>query len=188
MIIGISGPTASGKTTVARLLAESTNAFRIKYSDILSQIAFERGLDAEDKATLQNLYLSEQKEKGPDFLCNALEEKVNSIDSPNIIIEGNRLLVDVAMLRRVASHKNDRLLLVYIDASVETRFARYNSRLEKNGELPVPLAAFMELEHKGTETQLDALRDIFKEEGLLVDANNSTPEAIFEEISQYLQV
>lgn len=188
MIIGISGPTASGKTTVAHLLATSTNAFRIKYSDILSQIAFERGLDPEDKSTLQNLYLSEKEEHGEDFLCKALEEKVNSIDSPNIIIEGNRLLVDVEMLRRVAAHKNDRLFLIFIDASVETRFGRYNNRLQQHGELPVSLEAFMELERKGTEVQLDALKEIFKKEGLLVDANNSTPQAIFEEISQYLQV
>jgi len=188
MIIGIAGPTASGKTTVAHMLAETTNAFRIKYSDILSTIAFERGLDAEDKSTLQNLYLSERETHGEDFLSKALEEKVLSTDSPNIIIEGNRRLVDIDMLRRIADAKRDRLLLLYIDASVEVRFGRYNNRMEKHGEQPISFDEFMKLEQNGAEDQLNDLKAIFQNEGLVINASTSTPQEVFDEVSQYLQV
>ena len=188
MIIGIAGPTASGKTTIAHLLADNTDAFRIKYSDILSTIAFERGLDAEDKSTLQNLFLSERETRGEDFLSKELEKKVLSTDSPNIIIEGNRRLVDIDMLRRIAEAKNDRLLLLYIDASLEIRFQRYNSRLQKHNELPISFDEFMELERNGAEDELAQLREIFKKEGLCIDATNRNPEQVYEEVAQYFQV
>ncbi len=188
MILGIAGPTASGKTTVAVMLQESTHAFRIKYSDILSELALQRGLDAHDKATLQNLYLSEREIHGEDFLSKALEAKVLAINEPNIIIEGNRRLVDIEMLRRIAEQKNDRLLLLYIDASVETRFKRYNVRMEKQGEEAISYEAFMELENNGAEDELDELRTIFSQEGILIATDGRTPEDIFDEVAQYLQV
>jgi cytidylate kinase len=188
MIIGIAGPTASGKTTIAVMLGNKTNAFRIRYSDILSTLAFERGLDPEDKSTLQNLFLSEREERGEDFLTRALEEKVKAADYPNIIIEGNRRLVDIDTLKRIAEYKNDRLLLLYIDASVETRFQRYNHRLEKHGEPMISMNDFMKLEHSGAEDELDELKTIFAKEGLLVNASSSTPEEVFDEVSQYFQV
>lgn len=188
MIIGIAGPTASGKTTIAHMLAETTNAFRIKYSDMLSVLAFERGLDPEDKSTLQNLFLSERETRGEDFLTKELEAKVLAVDSPNIIIEGNRRLVDIEMLRRVAAQKRDRLLLLFIDADIDVRFSRYNERLQKHGEAPVSYEDFLELERNGAEDQLDDLKAIFAQEGIVINANARTPEKIFEEISQYLQV
>lgn len=188
MIIGIAGPTASGKTTIAHMLAEKLDAFRIKYSDILSTLAFERGLDPEDKSTLQNLFLSEREVHGEDFLTKALEEKVMGIQSANIIIEGNRRLVDITMLKRVAEQKQDRLLLLFVEASLQTRFDRYNQRLQKHGELPIDYEAFLKLEQNGAEDELGKLREIFQHEGLVVNANDRTPEKIFNEISQYLQL
>ena len=73
MIIGIAGPTAGGKTTIARLLEERNNAFRTRYSDILIRIANQKGLP-HDKATLQNLSIAERIEKGEDFLAKEMED------------------------------------------------------------------------------------------------------------------
>jgi cytidylate kinase len=186
MIIGIAGPTASGKTTIAHMLGEKLNAFRIKYSDLLSMLAHERNLDPEDKATLQNLFLSERETRGEDFLTKEMEKKVLSIDDKNIIIEGNRRLVDVETLKRIAARKNDRLLCIFIDASVETRFVRYNSRLQKHGEQSISFDDFMELERKGSEDEINDLREIFREDGVVIDANTSSPEEIFEHVLELL--
>jgi len=184
MIIGIAGPTASGKTTVAHMLAKQFGAFRIKYSDLLSQMAFERGLDAQDKATLQNLYLSERQVHGEDFLAKEMERKLCAEDSENIIVEGNRRLVDIPMLKRVAESRNDPLVLLYIDASPDTRFARYNERLEKHGELPVSREAFDELEANKAEDELTALREMFEKEGVVIASDAHTPEEVFEEVQR----
>jgi cytidylate kinase len=186
MIIGIAGPTASGKTTIAHMLGEKLGAFRIKYSDILSGIAFERNFDPEDKATLQNLFLSERETRGEDFLTKEMEQKVLSVSYPNIIIEGNRRLVDIDMLKRVAKAKNDKLLLLFIEASLETRFNRYNDRLIYNNQPPISFEDFLKLEQSGAEDELSQLRAICEKEGALIDANKNTPEEIFKQVTNLL--
>lgn len=186
MIIGIAGPTASGKTTIAHMLGEKLGAFRIKYSDILSGIAFDRNLDPEDKATLQNLFLSEREERGEDFLTKEMEQKVMQTKDANIIIEGNRRLVDIDMLKRVAKAKNERLLLLFIEASMETRFKRYNERLVYHDQAPITFDDFLKLEQSGAEDELVQLRSIFEKEGALIDANKNTPQEIFQQVTKLL--
>jgi adenylate kinase family enzyme len=186
MIIGIAGPTASGKTTIAHMLGEKLGAFRIKYSDILSGIAFERNLDPEDKATLQNLFLSERETRGEDFLTKEMERKVMQSADTHIIIEGNRRLVDIDMLKRVAQAKKEKLLLLFIEASIETRFNRYNERLAYHDQAPISFDEFLELEQNGAEDELAQLRLIFQKEGALIDANKNTPEEIFQQVTRLL--
>lgn len=188
MIIGIAGPTASGKTTIAHMLGKELDAFRIKYSDILSQIAFERGLDAEDKSTLQNLFLSERETHGEDFLARAMEERILSGRYQNVIIEGNRRLADIEMLRRLAYKRDDQLCFLYVDASVDTRFERYNNRLQQHDQPPITREAFDELERSGAEDELPPIRDIFSREGLVVTSDSKSPEEIFAEVKVYLSL
>ncbi len=54
IIIGIAGPTASGKTSVAKYIEKRFGAMRTRYSEILATVATERGLPT-DKATLQKM-------------------------------------------------------------------------------------------------------------------------------------
>lgn len=179
MIIGISGPTASGKTTVAKLLEERASVFRTRYSDILIGIANERGLP-HDKATLQDLFLSGREEHGEDFLAKAMEERVKELPYAMIAIEGNRRLTDIDMLKRVAEHKKEKLLLLFIDAPKETRFERYNHRLISNGKEPITEKAFETLESNGAEDELDELKTIFEKEGYIINSEISDPEEIYD--------
>lgn len=185
MIIGIAGPTAGGKTTIAKLLEERSGAFRTRYSDILIGIANERGLP-HDKPTLQNLYLSEREKKGEEFLAKAMEEKVIELPYATIVIEGNRRLADIEMLKRIAKHKKEKLLLLFIDAPTEVRFARYNHRLIANGEQVISRDAFTTLESNGAEDELDDLRTLFTQEGTVIDASTNTPDEIFEIVKELL--
>lgn len=185
-IIGIAGPTASGKTTVARQLEEHLGARRIKYSDILIDLARERGLDADDKATLQNLFLTEREVRGEDFLSRELEVRIASINAPYLVIEGNRRLADAAALRRFATLKKCPLLLLFIDASADTRFARYNRRLESSGAAAISRAAFDALEQNGAEDEIGALREMFTKDGMYIQTDVLEPEDVFTQISAYL--
>jgi len=185
MIIGISGPTASGKTTVAKLLEERASAFRTRYSDILIGIANERGLP-HDKATLQSLYLSEREAHGEDFLAKKMEAHVQELPYATIVIEGNRRLVDIDMLKRIAESKKDTLLLLFIDAPKEVRFERYNHRLIANGEKPITAKAFDELEANGAEDEVDGLKTICEKEGMVINSEICTPEQIYEIVSKLL--
>lgn len=185
MIIGIAGPTAGGKTTIARLLEERAGAFRVRYSDILVGIAHQRNLP-HDKATLQSLYLSEREKQGEDFVAKAMEDKVRELPYATIVIEGNRRLVDIDMLKRLAQDKNETLLLLFIDAPAEVRFERYNARLAENNEKPITQETFTKLEANGAEDELDDLKKIFTDKGIVVDSSTNNPDEIFETISKQL--
>lgn len=186
MIIGIAGPTASGKSTIAKLLEEKRGAFRIRYSMILSEIARERGEDPDDKATLQHIYLSQREIHGEDFLSKELERRVIENKSPLIVIEGNRRIVDITTLEDIAKRRKDNLMFLFIDAPIDVRFERYNNRLREHGEDPIPHEAFIELENNSAEDEIVALRDFFKKEGLLVDASILSPEEIFKLVDEHL--
>lgn len=186
MIIGIAGPTASGKTTIARLLEEKSGAFRIRYSDILISIANERNLPT-DKATLQNLYLTEREEKGEDFLAKAMEVKVQELPYVTIAIEGNRRLTDIEMLKRIAKAKEEKLVFLFIDAPKEVRFERFNQRLVSDGQSPATIEAFDTLESNGAEDELNDIKEIFEKEGTVIDASTHSPDEIFEMVKELLQ-
>jgi dephospho-CoA kinase len=171
MIVMISGPTASGKTTIADMLEREHGAKRFRYSMLLADLARERGLDPDDKATLQQLFLSEREQRGEDFLANEMGLRVSAADAALTVVEGARRIADIEALRAVARAQEEELKLVFIEASAESRFARYNSRLRKNGEEPVSREAFEVLERNAAENEIDNLREIFGREGLLVDTS-----------------
>jgi dephospho-CoA kinase len=179
MIIGIAGPTASGKTTVARMLQEHLGALRIRYSDILEEIAKERGLNT-SKPTLQDLYMSESQTKGEDFLAKELEARVGTLPYPMIVIEGNRRLADIEMLKRISKSKREKLVLLFIEASKEIRFERYNHRMIKSGLPIISKEEFEILEAHDSESEIGELRAIFKKEGTIINADTPTPEEVFE--------
>ena len=187
MVIGIAGPTASGKTTVARMLEEKYGAPRLRYSQILSEMASERGLNPEDKATLQNLFLSERETRGEDFLTKEMEERVKKLNDPFIVIEGNRRLVDVETLNRIAKAREDTLLLLFIDASLEQRFLRYNKRREAYNEDTISLQEFEQLENNDAEDEINMLKEIFQKEGLVINTDNINAEEVFKAVTTAIE-
>lgn len=172
MIIGIAGPTASGKTTVAKILEKERFAIRIRYSQILSEIAKEQGLDSDDKATLQQLFVDERQKKGESFLSDELINRVSLLRPDFLVIEGNRRLVDIEGLKKLASSRHEPLKMIYIDAPTETRLERYNNRLRDRGEKEVTLEDFKVLENNPAEDELSQIREIMKREGTYIDTAN----------------
>jgi dephospho-CoA kinase len=182
----MAGRTASGKTTIARLLEKRKGAQRIKYSDLLIDLARERGLDHTQKAVLQELYLTERAQRGESFLSKEMEHRVSALTAPLIVIEGNRRLVDIDTLRVIAQNRNDTLLMLYVDASVSVRFTRYNAREVALGKRATSMEDFMKLEENEAERELPQIMEICEKEGLVLDANTKTPEEIFDKISAAL--
>lgn len=187
MIIGIAGPTAGGKTTVAKMLEEEYDAVRLRYSNILSEMAVERGLDSDDKSTLQGLFLTERESRGEDFLTKEMEERVGRLDKDFIVIEGNRRLVDIDTLRRIANTRNDSLILLFIDASRETRYERYNERLVSRKEEPISFEEFIALEANDAEDEIDDLKRIFEKDGVVMNTDNQNADEVFTEIKALIE-
>lgn len=171
MLFGIAGPTASGKTTVTDMLVRELAAEQMRYSAILAETATERGLDATDKATLQELYITLREERGEDWLAQEIAARAKARAAKHLIIEGNRRKVDLKTLETVAKDRDEDWTLIFIDASPDTRFARYNARLEKQGKSPISREAFDELEHNPTEDEVDDLRQYAKAHGIYIDTD-----------------
>lgn len=187
MLIGIAGPTAGGKTTVAARLEKDYGARRLRYSEILSEIARERGLDPDDKETLQDLYVSIRDERGEDWLAEELEARAVKIDTPYLVIEGNRRKVDIETLKAVARARNEELKFIFIDASVATRRKRYNERMEEHGDPIVSAEEFFELENNPAEDEIDALRELAKSQNTHIDTDHHTVEETMKLVEELIR-
>ncbi len=171
MLFGIAGPTASGKTTVTNFLTETYHAPQMRYSAVLSEIANERGLDPTDKATLQELYVTLRSERGEGWLAEEIAARTANLSAEHLVIEGNRRLVDLETLKSVAERRGEQWVLIFIDASPDTRFLRYNKRLEKQNKTPISRAAFELLEQNPAEDEVANLRHFALEDGIYINTD-----------------
>ena len=177
MIIGIAGPTASGKTTAAKLLAEKLGAYRAKYSDVLIDIAKVRRLSV-DKASLQALSNELRAEHGNDYLGKELWKRLITIPNTNLVIEGNRLMDDMKFLSWLAKEEGKRLVLLYIDAETDARFARINPRLISESAPPLSREEFDALERDPCEAELPRVREYIQKHGTVIDTTRMSQDEV----------
>lgn len=193
MIIGIAGPTASGKTTIAQMLTKRFGAYCTRYSLILAEIAKQQGLPT-DKATLQKIYADERKIRGDDFLSRMLEKIIAGVNTDLIVIEGNRKISDITLLERLndleklRELKKTDLRLLFVDASVEVRFRRYYKRQAGIGEKPVSFRAFLDLENHVCEDEIIMLRDIISKKGHVLKTDDLSIEEMLRQAVELLGV
>ncbi len=154
LALGITGPAASGKDTVAEYLSENHNFEHISTGDLLRQEARKRGLD-EERSTLQALGLSIRQEYGYDPL---FRESLTNIKN-DTVFTGIRT-IDAAQSLMTSDHQS---LLIYIDAPSALRYERSISR-QRGAEALGSYATFRatdEIERNGTiekNMSLDTLR------------------------------
>lgn len=177
MIIGIAGPTASGKTTAAKLLAEKLGAYRAKYSDVLIDIAKVRRLSV-DKASLQALSNELRAAHGNDYLGKELWKRLITIPNTHLVIEGNRLMDDMKFLSWLAKEEGKRLVLFYIDAETDERFARINPRLISEGAPPLSREEFDALERDPCEAELPRVREYIQKHGTVIDTTRMSQDEV----------
>lgn len=189
MLFGIAGPTAGGKTTVAEFIVNEYKAGYLRYSDILANIASDRGLDPTDKVSLQGLYITLRKERGEGWLAEEVAQKAEDLDCTDLVIEGNRRKIDLETLRDVADRRNEKLVFVFVDAPIKTRFERYNGRLEQQGKQAVTWEDFEELESSPAENEVDDLRQYAQDNGIYIDTDEYDVDTmntkVLEELSEF---
>jgi len=186
MIIGIAGPTASGKTTIAKILEKERSAIRIRFSSILSEMARARGLNAEDKAVLQQLFVEERELRGESFLTEELISRVSLLKPEILVIEDIRRLGDVHGLKKLASSRHEALKLIFIDAPRDVRFSRYNKDPISHGYQKVTRKEFEVIEKNPAEDEVSQVCEIFKSEGLYIDTSSVTIDETMKKIYDYM--
>ncbi len=120
LIIGITGPMGSGKTTAAEYLASEHGFSHIRYSQVLADWFNE---DPERKSELQVVGWEVMSGGSQAELNRRLLSKISS--GANWVVEGLRHPLDYESLKNAFA---SRFHLVYIDSSREQRWLRLQKR------------------------------------------------------------
>jgi len=120
MVIGLSGPIATGKTTAASFLTDAgfTNG---RYSLVLKQMLAERGIE-ESRTTLQELGDEVNRNPGQRWLCKQLLKILP--EKGNLVIDGLRHPEDHAFMVEAFGPA---FVHVHINSSEDIRAQRYIS-------------------------------------------------------------
>ncbi len=175
-IIGITGPIAAGKGTIASYFEERHHATLFRFSSSLFSIAEILGLP-NDREHLSRLSRILREGFGEDTLARALATQVERSTAPLIIVDGVRRPDDVIFLERQAGFK-----LIYVDAPIATRFARMKLRGEKADDADKTMEQFVN-DHK-LESEL--LIEGLKSNAALVIDNSGSKEELYAQLERLL--
>ena len=176
----ITGPKHSGKTLCAKALGKIINMEAVDLDDIVEKyngktprVLFEEGPEIFRKAEeLALASIIQPTESDRDFFGS---------QSFRIIAAGGGLIDNAGTLALL--HDHPEIIIVYLDVSAETAW----QRISDDGELP----PFLNTENpKETHLVLHKRRSgaYRKLAGLIIAANNKSPEEIAEEIAERLKL
>jgi len=188
LIVGISGTVASGKTTVAHFL-EKEGMVHLRFSDSLRKVIEDMRLP-ETQESLQKLSESLRHTYGNDILSRGMEEDIRtahaSEPSRDIVVEGVRLLGDVVTLRNIAEELERECVILYLSASIQTRYKRMQSRdtSDKRDEKPMSLEEFALLNESQSEEELSQVAELAN---YSIDTGEFSENALIEKVHDFLK-
>ncbi len=176
-IIGVTGPMASGKGTVADYYKKNHGAVSFRFSSALFDILNILGLIT-DRNNLFRISKILRAEFGEDTLAIALASKVKKSEEKLIIVDGIRRDADVEELRKI-----DGFRMIYIDAPIEKRFERMKLRGEKEDDARKTFEEF-KVEHN-LETEL-SIPPLKANADIVID-NSGTLDELYLKLEKLMQ-
>ncbi|MEI6280564.1 MAG: AAA family ATPase [bacterium] len=128
IILGLTGPIASGKETVKKYLVEKYSAKDCKFSTILRDI-LNRATVPISRDSMQRLSTVLRVNFGEDLLAKAIAVDAAKLDSHVVVIDGVRRPTDIEHLNKLPN-----FFLVKIDADSKKRYERMVKRNENEGD------------------------------------------------------
>lgn len=148
IIIGLTGPNASGKGEVKKYLETECQAVSFKFSDILRDV-LRRLYIVINRENLQDLSTDLRKRFGNDVLAKAIAQDATNSSEKIIVIDGVRRLDDIKYLLPLNNFK-----LISVDADINLRYERLKLRNENEGDKDKTLEQFMLEEQKEAEQEI----------------------------------
>jgi dephospho-CoA kinase len=176
-IIGITGPMASGKGTIADYFIKNHGAVSYRFSSSLFDICNILGMNT-DRNNLFRVSKILREEFGDDILAIALASKVAHSSDSLIIVDGIRRPADIYELSKFEGFK-----LIYLDAPIKLRYERMKLRGEKSDDATKTYEDF-ENDHK-LETEL--LIPGLKSEADIVIDNSGSYDDLYIELEKLLK-
>lgn len=176
LIIGITGPIATGKGTATAYLTEKYGAVSFRFSISLFAIAELLGMPT-DRDHLSRISRILREEFGEDALAIALAAQVAKSDAKLIVVDGVRRPGDVIALSKLPGFR-----LIYIDAPIESRFARMKTRGEKSDDATKTYEEFLKDHELESELLITSLR---KDAKYVID-NSGSKEELFAKLDEVI--
>ena len=177
IVIGLTGPMAAGKGTVADYLKTNHHAAVYKFSTALRDV-LDRIYVEQSRANMQNISSILRQGFGDDLLASIIAQDVkNDQDHELIVIDGVRRLPDIKYLRQLPEFK-----LIAVSTEQQTRWQRMTLRGENPDDITKTFDQFK------LDEQAEAEKDIVTVAGtadLTVD-NNGSIEDLHHRINQIL--
>jgi dephospho-CoA kinase len=124
IVLGFSGPTASGKSSISKAIAETLGWTRVSFGDYVRNVALEHGLPV-TREVLQGIGASLVDAGSHQFCERVLEWSGWKAGSP-LIVDGIRHRAVATDLQNLVSPT--RFVLVYVDLDEATRTTRLVAR------------------------------------------------------------
>lgn len=155
-LIAIAGGAGSGKSSIASALAEILEGQQASFGDAVRAEAKRRGLDADDRTTLQDLGNDLINEGWGSFVGRVMATVANDVDV--VVIEGVRHHDAIAGLRSASGGRT--VLTVFVRTSLSVRIERLTDRDGKTrAEVEVAIAHSNEHEVESLEEVADLVVD-----------------------------
>ncbi|OGI22426.1 MAG: hypothetical protein A2808_02905 [Candidatus Moranbacteria bacterium RIFCSPHIGHO2_01_FULL_55_24] len=177
-IIALTGEMGSGKDTVAKYLREKYGAQSFRFSDVLRTLLRELELPI-TRENLTGLSQALRALYGENVLALSIARKASVLPADTLlVIDGIRRESDLLPFR-----EQGEIMLIYIDAPLETRFERIQKRMQNEDEAEKTLEEFKGDHELETEIQVPLLR----EKATAVIDNSGTLEELFAQVEEYLE-
>ncbi len=149
-VIGVIGPKASGKETIAKYIADKFGGNLHSHSEILTDVLDVLGIEHSRENEMK--LVAFRKHFGPNILTNALNKKIKEENSKLQVVTGIRFQSELDNIRSYPNNK-----LIYIDAPIELRYERQKQRTQKADDQTMSFERFKEIENFETEVGIRAL-------------------------------
>jgi len=152
VVIGIAGELLSGKSTASDFFIKDYGAEYFKFSALLAEVLDVLNL-SHTRINLQDIAALLKKEFSEEILVDALAKRASRSGKQFILFDGLRKPEEAAAIRaQIPNFK-----LVYIEAKLETRYARQQLRNEKPGESGKTLEEFIESHKHSADASITLL-------------------------------
>lgn len=178
IILGLVGPIASGKGTIAAYLEKQHHASTYRFSTIMRDVLIRLHLPLNRK-NLQDISTLLRKNFGEDLFARIIAENVTKDNNKIVAVDGIRRLADIQYLQKIPEFK-----LIKIIANPEIRYQRLVQRGENQDDGQASYEKFL-ADHK---READAQIPIVMEKTKLSVGNDGTFNQLYGQIEKILQI
>ena len=178
IILGLVGPIASGKGTIAAYLEKQHHTSTYRFSTIMRDVLIRLHLPLNRK-NLQDISTLLRQNFGEDLFARVIAENVTKDNNSIITVDGIRRLADIEYLQKIPEFK-----LIKIIADPEIRYQRLTQRRENQDDGQISYKKFLADHEREAEAEIP----IVMQQAKLSIHNNDPLNLLYEQVEKILQI